>query len=267
MPSMVSILAPSVSTARTRQEQTIDAVDHHRAGAAVAGGAAFLGAAEHQFVAQRVEQRLLRLAQELVFVAVDRRGDVMFFCHQFCLARSSACWAVRFASTPATLIRYSLVPRLSSIGRQAALAALASRSSAASSSFVPIRAAAASFTSMMVGATAPSATRAAVQVPPPSRREVDADADHRDVHLGARREALIGVARMRRPRRQEERTDDLALRQRGLARADRDLLDRHLARAIGADDPRDRAGRDHGRHAVGGGRGVAQVAADARRGP
>ncbi len=34
--------------------------------------------AEHQFVAQDVEQRLLRLAQELVFVAVDGRGDVMF---------------------------------------------------------------------------------------------------------------------------------------------------------------------------------------------
>src|SRR5207247_5659960 len=122
-----------------------------------------------QLVAQRVEQRLLRFGKELVLVAVDGRRHVILFGHQFCLARSSACCAVRRASTPATLIRYSLVPRLSSIGRQAALAAAASRSSALSSTFVPTSASAASLTSRMVGATAPSATRAAVQVPPPSR--------------------------------------------------------------------------------------------------
>src|SRR5690349_13630527 len=104
------------------------AVDRHGAGAAVAGGAAFLGAGELQLVAQHVEQGLLRLAQELVVVAVDRGCDVMLLAHDFVLARSSACSAVRFASTPATLMRYSLVPRLSSIGRQAALAAAASLS-------------------------------------------------------------------------------------------------------------------------------------------
>src|SRR5204863_7833463 len=132
------------------------------------GGAAFLGAREHQLVAQRIEQRLLRFGEELVLVTVDGRRDVIFFGHQFCLARSSACCAVRRASTPATLMRYSLVPRLSSIGRQAALAAAASLSSAASSSLLPMRASAHSFTRKTVGATAPSATRADVQVPPPS---------------------------------------------------------------------------------------------------
>src|SRR5207237_9460871 len=131
---------------------------------AVAGSAAFLGALEHQLVAQRIEQRLLRFGEELVLVTVDGRRDVIFFGHQFCLARSSACCAVRRASTPATLIRYSLVPRLSSIGRQAALAAAASLSSAASSTRVPTSASVHAFTSRIVGATAPSATRAAVQV-------------------------------------------------------------------------------------------------------
>src|SRR5262245_52935957 len=144
------------------------AVDHYGAGAAIAGGAALLGAGEHQLVAQHVEQGLLRLAQELVLVAVDRRRDVILLAHQFVLARSSACSAVRLASTPATLMRYSLVPRLSSIGRHAALAACASLSSAASSSRVPTSASAASLTSSTVGATAPSANRAAVQVPPAS---------------------------------------------------------------------------------------------------
>jgi len=87
---------------------------------------------------------------------------------QFSFARSSAIRAARRASTPATLIRYSRVPRLSSIGWQAAAAAAARRPSAASSSGVPISASAASGTSSGRAATAPSATRAAVQVPPSS---------------------------------------------------------------------------------------------------
>jgi len=51
--------------------------------------------------------------------------------------------AARRASTPATLMRYSIVPRLSVIGRQAARAAASSRSSVASSSLWPISACAA----------------------------------------------------------------------------------------------------------------------------
>src|ERR1700688_4984556 len=58
-----------------------------------------------------------------------------------------------------------MVPRLSSIGRQAAEQAAAAAFSAASSSLLPIRAFAAGSTSSTVGATAPSPTRAAVQTP------------------------------------------------------------------------------------------------------
>ena len=58
-----------------------------------------------------------------------------------------------------------MVPRLSSIGRQAAEHAAAAFASAASSSFEPISALAASSTSSTVGATAPRPTRAAVTVP------------------------------------------------------------------------------------------------------
>src|SRR5437762_2699321 len=91
------------------------AIQRDAARAAVAGGAAFLAAGELERVAEHVEQRLLRLAEELDRVSVHRRFDVMLR-HQRLLARSSAIIAARRASTPATSMRNSIVPRLSSIG-------------------------------------------------------------------------------------------------------------------------------------------------------
>src|SRR5688572_24883785 len=144
------------------------AVHRHAARAAIAGRAAFLGAGQVQLVAQDLEQRLARLAQKLDVVAVQLRLYV-YFGHQFApRARLSAISAARRAITPATLIRYSFVPRLSSIGRHAALAAAAIFLSASSSTFVPISAAAASLTSNARSATAPRLTRASLQTPLPS---------------------------------------------------------------------------------------------------
>ena len=65
MPSTVVMVLPSASTPSIRQEHISLAVDDDAAGAAVAGCAAFLAAGQAQHVAQRVEQRLLRLAEEL----------------------------------------------------------------------------------------------------------------------------------------------------------------------------------------------------------
>src|SRR5258708_16817968 len=141
------------------------AVDHDGARAAIAGAAPFLGAGQHQFVAAHVQGGRLRLAQLLVFVAIHGRRDVVFPAHGFCLARSNANAAARFASTPATLMRYSLVPRLSSIGRHAAAAACARRSSAGASRRELTSAAPAAATSSTVGATARSDPRAAAHTP------------------------------------------------------------------------------------------------------
>ena len=103
--------------------------------------------------------------------------------------------------------------------------------------------------------------------PPASSVSADAAADHRDVHLGARDEAQIGVRRARRRARQAQA--DAASSpgaQRGLARPGAELLDRHLARRRPGPRSRTaRAGGDQRRHGVGGRRGVAQVAA--QRGP
>ena len=75
MPSMVSTSGPRP---RRQHQAGADqpAVEHDAAGAAVAGGAAFLGAGQRQLVAQHVEQRLLGLAQKLDRIAVDGGGDV-----------------------------------------------------------------------------------------------------------------------------------------------------------------------------------------------
>src|SRR5207247_9995265 len=112
-------------------------VEHDAAGPAVPGGAAFLAARQVEGVAEHVEQCLLRLAQELDRVPVHHCLDVMLG-HQLVLARSSAIRAARRGSTPATSMRNSVVPRLSSIGRQAARAADESRSWARSSSRIPM---------------------------------------------------------------------------------------------------------------------------------
>ena len=124
-------------------------------------------------------------------------------------------------------MRYSMVPRLSSIGWQAARAAASSFCSAASSTLLPISAAAASAHQQRARRHraerhARGRARAAG-----IERQAHAAADHGDVHLRARDEAQVGVARARRPGRQQERGDDLALGQRQLARRQHDVLDRH----------------------------------------
>ena len=58
--------------------------------------------------------------------------------------------------------------------------------------------------------------------------------------------------------------DDLAFVQHRLARPGRDILDRQLPSARGSGDGAGAPGGDHRGHAVGGGRGVAEVAARAR---
>ena len=63
-----------------------------------------------ELVAQHVEQGLLRLAEELGGLAVDRGGDVILLIQwsssrRLPLARSNAMAAVRRASTPAILVR------------------------------------------------------------------------------------------------------------------------------------------------------------------
>ena len=218
MPSMVPIDLPLASTPSIRHEHTSrpSTVTLQAPQSPVAQPS--LVPVRPELVAQHVEQRLLRLAQELDGIAVDGRRDVMFR-HQPFLARSSAICAARRASTPATLMRYSLVPRLSSIGWQAARAAASSFCSAASSTLVPISAGGSRRHQQRArchGAERHARGGAhALGV----EREADAAADHGDVHLGARDEAQIGVARARGLGRQQERGDDLALGQRQLARA------------------------------------------------
>ena len=107
--------------------------------------------------------------------------------------------AARRAITPATLMRYSIVPRLSLIGLQARARRLVEPGERRLVELAPDqRGRRPPATSTAVGATAPSTTRASVQTPPASSVTLTAGADHRNVHLGARNEAQIGVRRARR---------------------------------------------------------------------
>src|SRR5262249_21743124 len=141
------------------------AVDDDGAGAAVTRSTAFLAARQSKHVAQRVQHGLLRLAQVLDRLSVDR-GCYVMLAHQCVfpvalpMARSTPMAAPRRASTPATLVRYSIVPRLSLIGLHAARAAASSFFNVSASSVWPTKASAASLTSSTVGATAPRETRA-----------------------------------------------------------------------------------------------------------
>src|SRR5207237_7094357 len=107
--------APADLAAQHEARAHQPAVQRDAARAAVSRRAAFLAAGELQRVAKHVEQRLLRLTEKLDRVAVHRRFDVMLR-HQRLLALSSAIIAARRTSTPATSMRNSIVPRLSSIG-------------------------------------------------------------------------------------------------------------------------------------------------------
>src|SRR5262249_24825392 len=92
--------------------------------------------------------------------------------------------------------------------------------------------------------------------------DVDPAADDGEVRPGGRDEAQIGVALMRSWLWDMKLDDELALLQRGLARASDDRLDRRFTFAVG---PRDNGGRPRGdqrRHAIGSRRGVAQIAGE-----
>ena len=260
---MVAIDLPLALDAQHQAGAHQPAVDGDAARAAVAGRAAFLRAGQSELVAQDIEQRVLRLAQELDRVAVDRCGDMML-CHQafpcsferdlrgpagehardldaiFLGAALVVDGAARGLCGSIELLQSVVVD----LGSDQGLGRLGHQQR-----------------SRRHRAQRYARCRAdALGV----ERQAHAAADHGNVHLGARNEAQIRIAGMRGFRRQQERGDDLALRQRQLARRQHDVLDRHIAPPLGADDGRLGPGGDQCRHAVGGRRAVAQVAAHGR---
>ena len=90
---------------REHQARTDEAaVEQHRTGAAVAGCAAFLRAGQSQIVAQHIEHRLLRLAEEFHLLAVDLRFNTHLAHQRVSLARSAAMVVARRHNT-ATIVR------------------------------------------------------------------------------------------------------------------------------------------------------------------
>ena len=137
-----------------------------------------------------------------------------FSCHaRLPAARSKAIAAVRRARTPAILVRYSMVPRLSLIGLAAAWAAASSFANVSASSVCPIKA-------VGRGRNQDHGRRDGAQGDARGcadalfvQRHVDAAAHDCDVHFSARNEPQIGVGRASRTRRQLEFKDELVLRE------------------------------------------------------
>src|SRR5438445_648653 len=90
-----------------------DVVEQHRAGAAFALLARVLAPRKAEPLAQRREERLVRLDRRLLACAVHRHGDAR---HAICATRLSA----RAPMTARACRRYAAVPRTSSIGLAAA---------------------------------------------------------------------------------------------------------------------------------------------------
>ena len=114
-------------------------------------------------------------------------------------ARSNAMAAVRRASTPATLVRYSIVPRLSLIGLQIALRRSVELGQRCVVQLVADQRGR-GVLHQQRGRRHGAERRpcAAVQTPLRVQGDADAAADHGDVHFGARDQAQIGVAGTRR---------------------------------------------------------------------
>ena len=72
---MVTMSRPGASWRKHQAGVDGGTVDDHRAGAAVAVAATFLGAGEPDALAQQVEQRVARVGEHGVLLAVDRAGD------------------------------------------------------------------------------------------------------------------------------------------------------------------------------------------------
>ena len=91
------------------------AVEQHRAGAAVAGMAADLGAGQAEFVAQQVRQAPARIECDLQRLAVHAQRDGDAFLDRL-VHLWQLCNTTRRTSSAAASMRYSRVARMSSIG-------------------------------------------------------------------------------------------------------------------------------------------------------
>ena len=95
-------------------------------------------------------------------------------------------------------------------------------------------------------------------------RERDTGADHGDIHFGARNETQVGIARAGRRVRHDEGDHDFAGAEGELAGSRHHVLHRKGAGAARTRDLAHGTGGDQRRHTVGGGRAVAEIAAEGR---
>ena len=138
------------------------------------------------------------------------------------MALSSAIFAARRASTPAILLRTSVVPRCGGQTVKRGIVDLAANQGGGGLGHEQ--------RALGNRAQGHACLRADTFV---VQRDVDANTHHRNVHLGARGEAQIGIARRARAGGKLARLAQFALLQRIPAGADRNVFHRDLALALG----------------------------------
>ena len=177
------------------------AVHQHRAGAAVAVAAAFLGAGQAEPVAQQVEQRVARVGEHAALLAVDGAGRAASSCDRDLDIELPAAVGER-ARRQHGHQRAAIVGRAARIGDRARIlrgepAGLLEQRAASASrrpAFAPPTA--------RGSASAPteaSTTRASAMAPSALEPQPRAGAGDGDVHLAPRREAQVGRRRARLP--------------------------------------------------------------------
>src|SRR5437868_5795498 len=234
------------------------AVGNNRAGAAVARAAAFLAAGQVQFVTQYIEQCLLRLAQIFDRLAVDDRGYVLFghsVDSRDAPGGALKCNGGRSACEDAG--------NLGSVFDRAALVvdwfAGSLRGSVEPGKRIVVEPVAFQRLGGLVNDElggrhgAEHDARIGAQAGG-VQSDIDAAPDHRDIHLGTRDEAEIGVRLPGLGLWHAKLDDELALLERSLPGPGDDRLDRRLALAIRAGNDGDRTRADQRRDAVRGGR-------------
>ena len=235
-------------------------VHQDRAGAAVPRVAGEVGPGEPEVAAKELEERpgSGHLAAHPAPVHRQLQRVTLVHAHQAPAERPAN---ARRTRAPTISRRYSAVARTSPIGRAAAVASSATRSTVAGTSPPATSAASASATRIGVGATAPRASRASVTRASVAA-EREGDADDGDVHGAPHVQALVADVPARVLARNLHPREQLARRERGAPGTPEELVEGQPPRAGRADDADLRIEDEQHRREIRRGRGVAEVAAD-----
>ena len=233
---MVTMSRPGASSCQHQARAHGRAVHQHRAGAAVAVAAAFLGAGQAQAVAQQLEQGVARVGEHLALLAVDGAGEQRLHGHRDLDAQLPAAIAERarrqHGNERTAIVGGAARIRDGARVRRGEPAGLFEQRCWVARPRASLR---------RTARAVASARRTPARCEPRRRRRcVEADPDagpgNGDIHLSPRGEAQIFGSGSRRRRGQNDRDEQLAGVEVCLPRPLEELMQRQLAPLVPAGD-------------------------------